>query len=314
MSIPAILSEQERRLKAQELLENHRRLHVQSLFPADLVENTTEDPMIKNWGACPKILRALRHYLPFGEYLTHTELRDFLVEELPKVVEACQGQMLYWHLSGATDALNAPVEELLITEDDDHFWFTHIPTVAHEIRDSIHQSERVFYLGLFFLGQRQIELMFHEIRLVRNPPPMLEDLVITRGHDYHYSWTERVWQTIELEADPRLIDPPRFSRPPVPRNPNEENQVAPVTALEELFQDNLPVTPEEVFPAATEEPLPQRNENTAWRRSGNSSYWNTQECFCRKEVCECGFRPRTPPTPEGIVLWAPGNNYLPSHT
>jgi hypothetical protein len=31
-------------------------------------------------------------------------------------------------------------------------------------------------------------------------------------------------------------------------------------------------------------------------------------------VCECGFRPRTPPTPEGIVLWAPGNNYLPSHT
>jgi hypothetical protein len=40
-------------------------------------------------------------------------------------------------------------------------------------------------------------------------------------------------------------------------------------------------------------------------------HWNTDRCRCKKEVCDCGYRPDTPPTPPNIVLWAPRSVTLP---
>ncbi len=41
--------------------------------------------------------------------------------------------------------------------------------------------------------------------------------------------------------------------------------------------------------------------------------WFAQaECSCKLEVCTCGYRPTTPRTPSPIVLWRPGDSFLPS--
>jgi hypothetical protein len=35
-------------------------------------------------------------------------------------------------------------------------------------------------------------------------------------------------------------------------------------------------------------------------------------CWCGIDLCTCGHRPATPPTPPYITLWTPSAHYLPS--
>ena len=317
-----ILSEEERQERAQELFETYRQRHLDLYYTPETLVRLGTDQSVENWSEATIIVAPLRSLLPFGRYLPATEFNQLVDRQLTRVTEACEGQLLYWQLSKEVNLRNEPIEHLSITNAEDPFWNDYIPTVTQQIKDLIHQGTRVYYLESFKVGYERIELRFDEIRLVTSQNPGLtflntdqETLVVADGREFTYRWSASHWEVGLENPDPNLIDPIEFHRPVTShstvfiaaRRAPEARITTP--ELEEL--DEASRNPER--PTSIVESLPPSSENSTvedhWE--DNPDPWNADVCFCRQEVCTCGFRPITPPTPPGISLWVPGGHYLP---
>ncbi|KAH9166123.1 hypothetical protein EDB89DRAFT_1910894 [Lactarius sanguifluus] len=106
--------------------------------------------------------------------------RDLGQDDLSAVVDACNDQLLFWHLSDRTP------EQLILWTKSDYLWFNHIPPQCDYLIQQLQAGNSVWYLDRFCLSYEEIEITFYEIRVVdREGPP---SLVITEGTELTYSW------------------------------------------------------------------------------------------------------------------------------
>ncbi|KAH9166362.1 hypothetical protein EDB89DRAFT_1910773 [Lactarius sanguifluus] len=239
------------------------------------------------------MLKSLVNLFKFGETWDTYTFNDFQ-DDLSAVVDACNDQLLFWHLSDRTP------EQLILWTKSDYLWFNYIPPRRDYLIQQLQAGNSVRYLDRFRLSYEEIEITFYEIRIVdREGPP---SLVITEGTELTYSWERATWETTLNNPDHNLVNPHVYHEPPT--DPNDPELVELLTArrtnpLSLLARLSLPASSSE-----TEET--NNSSNDGWGEEPNVG-----PCWCTQEVCICGYRPDTPPTPEGVVLWSPGVNYLP---
>ena len=113
---------------------------------------------------------------------------------------------------------------------------------------------------------------------------------------------------------------------PLPRSSIDErfsNQVPQATAsIEEVSETDTINVDELIELAATVEGRPSTPSTGSELPPSSDAYTPRLEevkhiperCWCQREVCHRNYRPRTPPTPPGIMLWKPGSLNLPSQS
>ncbi|KAH9177656.1 hypothetical protein EDB89DRAFT_1902273 [Lactarius sanguifluus] len=119
-------------------------------------------------------------------------------------------------------------------------------------------------------------------------------------------WTQEGVHPVPQEPTsdtPQVSTPPRIYHEP-PTDPNDPELVELLTARR---TNPLSLLAHLSLPASS----PETEETNNSSNSGWGEEPNVGPCWCTQEVCICGYRPDTPPTPEGVVLWSPGVNYLP---
>jgi hypothetical protein len=167
--LPPPISEETRRLKAQELFETFRTRQLALFFPPENLVSLEADQLVDCWSEWKEITTSLRNHLPFGHYLDEYEVELFIDNKLPWLPGACQEQLLYWHLAAATSSFNEPISHLNITENESRFWLNHITLRQTLICQQILHGVRIFYLTRFTLDHHRIEVGFNEIQLITNP-------------------------------------------------------------------------------------------------------------------------------------------------
>ena len=162
------------------------------------------------------------------------------------------------------------------------------------------------------------------------------------GPNYDFHWNSEDWTISPGHPSLSIIDPPQpfFLPPSAPGNPDfrtERNDDP-----RRPFNYFLPADPDEDFENQADEEDENENENdseadteefnaaidarlanpqnettTCWVLPPPT--WNEQpsithcvRCWCRTDLCNCGYRPDTSPTPPNITLWTPGDKHLPS--
>ncbi|KAH9174269.1 hypothetical protein EDB89DRAFT_1904739 [Lactarius sanguifluus] len=239
------------------------------------------------------VLKSLVNLFEFGETWDTYAFNDFQ-DDLSAVVDACNDQLLFWHLSDRTP------EQLILWTKSDYLWFNHIPPRRNYLIQQLQAGNSVRYLDRFRLSYEEIEIAFHEIRVVdREGPP---SLVITEGIELTYSWERATWETTLNNPDHNLVNPRVYHQPPT--DPNDPELVELLTARR---TNPLSLLARLSLPASS----PETEETNNSSNSGWGEEPNVGPCWCTQEVCICGYRPDTPPTPDGVVLWSPGINYLP---
>ena len=160
-----------------------------------------------------------------------------------------------------------------------------------------------------------------------------------------------IWETTLVNSDPRLIDPEGFSTVPNPGAParvlTEEELVRPgigypgianqvPQASEASEEESIDIgelielasageqrppssSSESSLPASSDVYTPQLASNVpVWQNRAvhaRDRSFRPRSCLCqRREVCTCGYRPDTPPTPPHIQLWEPRDLVLPSQS
>jgi len=318
------ITDEERNRRAQSLFETHQERQLQALFPSNSIVETSTDNSLLCWSENTQVVRHLRDLLPFGRILGPIRFSEFINNTLSLIVKASQEQLLYWHLAGTTTRNNYPEESLLLWNSDDHFWFTVIPIYENILVEQILRGERLQYLERFRLDHQEIQFAFYDLRLASQASHQ-NRLVTTEGREIVYKWRTQEWETTTTNPDQRLINPRIYYFPPDhPSSRNQEyaNPRIQVNAeelseiLQEISEEGLASQREEELPPSSP-PSDVPNQSTPSSRSGwdlDNPLWNRQHsCWCEgKEICTCGFRPDTPPTPPSVVLWAPGYQYLPS--
>jgi hypothetical protein len=319
------ITDDERIRRAQLLFETHQERQLQALFPRESLVNATNDSSALCWSETTTVTKKLRDLLPFGRVLAPTGFEEFTNHILPRIVDAAQEQLLYWHLSSEKTANNYPAETLLLWNHDDYFWFTTIPAQENILVNQILREERIRFLERFRLDYDEIQLSFHELRLASQSSSQ-HRLVITEGKEITYKWRNQEWETAIENSDYRLINPSIYHFPPEhpysPRNQEFANNprihVEPeelTEALVELFrqEDIAPRNPSNSLPPSSPPNPSTPDSNSGWGTNFAQSWNREQNCWCEgRELCTCGFRPDTPPTPPSVVLWQPGRHYLPS--
>ena len=204
--------EQERLRRAQENFERHHERQLQTYYPEDTLIDISQDPLVESWTDPPFILRKLRELLPFSQVLGSQEY-DYLVDQtLPRIVEAAQEQLLYWHLSSATNIYNCPADAVLLWNSDTYLWFLQVYPDQDSLVQRILRGERIKYLERFHLDYSKIQSSFQEIRLVTQEGK--HRLVITEGREHKYQWTRSYWETTLEDPDHRLVNPEVHHFPP----------------------------------------------------------------------------------------------------
>ena len=133
-------------------------------------------------------------------------------QTLPRIVEAAQEQLLYWHLSSATNVYNHPADTVLLWNSDTYLWFLQVYPDQDSLVQRILQGENIRYLERFRLDYSEIQLSFQEIRLVTQEGNHC--LVITEGREHTYQWTRSYWETTLENPDHRLVNPEVHHFPP----------------------------------------------------------------------------------------------------
>ena len=59
-------------------------------------------------------------------------------------------QLWYWHLSVATTSLNEPLDHLVVTPDEDRFWFTYIYNNPSKVKEFLEEKPTFFGLTASF--------------------------------------------------------------------------------------------------------------------------------------------------------------------
>ena len=118
--------EQEQVRRAQANFESHHERQLQTYYPEETLVDVSQDPFVESWTNPPRVLRKLRELLPFSQVLGSQEY-DYLVDQmLPRIVEAAQEQLLYWHLSSVTNVYNYPADAVLLWNSDTYLWFLQV--------------------------------------------------------------------------------------------------------------------------------------------------------------------------------------------
>jgi len=330
---PQPISLEERRLRSQVLFETFRsRLLEYHYHPQDLVQ-ALEDPLFDIWSHGDNILvRALRNLLPFGRHLVRSDLDHFVDHTLELISRTAIEQLFYWQLAGTTNSLNEPLEHVVLTENETQFWNQYVPQNLPVIQGLLYENQHVYYLTRFYLTHDRIEIEFSEIRISTRPEPGRTTqsfpltshpprLVITDGREYSYRWDTQVWTNSLRNPDQRILNPITYHLPPlVPQNiAFAQRNITPPgaaidpevlealqTVLNDLPQISLP--DEESLPSSS----PPNTPASGWTIPTEPYNPHYDQCWCTKEVCTCGYRPDTPPTPPEIRLWRPYDDTLPS--
>ena len=298
--------EQEQVRRAQANFESHRERQLQTYYPEETLVDVSQDPYVESWTdtSSPLVLRKLQELLPFSQVLGSQEY-DYLVDQtLPRIVEAAQEQLLYWHLSSVTNIYNYTADAVLLWNSDTYLWFLQVYPDQDSLIQRILGGENIRYLERFRLDYSEIQLSFLEIRLVTKSGN--HRLIITEGREHTYQWTRSYWENTLENPDHRLVNPEVRHFPPA--------------SLEELslsrFSSEGATTQEQVNERLLDQDLPPSSPPSP--APSSAAHWEGQpaltlpgviqtECWCEKEdICTCGYKyPDTPPTPPYIVLWEP---------
>jgi hypothetical protein len=321
---PIYPSVHQQRVRTSELFDTFRsqlrRLH----FPDRNLIEGTEDPYIEIWSrGNTNLIRSLRSILPFASHLQRANLDWFVDHTLDRISQASLEQLSYWQLANRIDDQSEPLEHILIELNEDHFWLQYVPENAQAIRGLLYEGEHVFFITRFFLSHDIIEVGFDEIRIsTRSPgggqrfpldanPPRF---VITDGRNYSFRWNTGIWTNSLANPDDAIINPTSARFPPlVPQSTAFAFRAItpPIVAPSNTPLPRIVITPGSEL---VEPSLPPSSPSTTIDWDESPEPWNPhlRHCWCNKEVCDCGYRPDTPPTPTDIQLWRPGQNVLPS--
>ena len=118
--------EQEQARRAQANFESHRERQLQTYYPEETLVDVSQDPFVESWTDPPLVLRKLRELLPFSQVLGSQEYNYLVDQMLPRIVEAAQEQLLYWHLSSVTNIYNYPADAVLLWNSDTYLWFLQV--------------------------------------------------------------------------------------------------------------------------------------------------------------------------------------------
>ena len=338
------ISEEERHHRSHVLFESHRERQLATHFPENSLVDLRSSVRVDCWGENPTVVRRLTELLPFGTALLPGEYEDFISNTLSQIPSAAQDQLLYWHLADHPMSLNYPIESILLWNNDTYLWSRHFPPRERDITFRILNGERVHFLEQVRLDHAQIQVTFQEIRLITQEDDHTRP-VITEGRELTYRWLDNRWEISLDNPDQRLINPRVFHFPQEDLEEEEPTDLQRVftapeitepsrntfheqlreeirqeqaqellleESQEQLQEESLPVQEqllEESLPPSTAPYTPR--SDVGWE---STSQWGflPSVCWCNKEVCDCGYRPDTPPTPPSVVLWAPGQTYLPA--
>ncbi|KAH9162059.1 hypothetical protein EDB89DRAFT_2080039 [Lactarius sanguifluus] len=201
------------------LFDTHRDRQLRRYYPSTSYYNISESSRIDSWVDPPLVLKSLVNLFEFGETWDTYAFNDFQ-DDLSAVVDACNDQLLFWHLSDRTP------EQLVLWTKSDYLWFNHIPPRRDYLIQQLQAGNSVRYLDRFRLSYEEIEIAFHEIRVVdREGPP---SLVITEGTELTYSWERATWETTLNNPDHNLVNPRIYHEPPT--DPNDPELVELLTA------------------------------------------------------------------------------------
>ena len=324
-------------LNAANAFHPHNRRIRNLYFPEGSLSDLRQDPLIEYWCDNPRLFTSLRILLPFGRILSRAQV-DFLVApyRTTRLTNNCSTQLLYWYLARADASPSGqPVFHVTIYPELDQFWFNYVASNSQRIKDRLLGGHKVFYLQRFTLSHDSIDLEFGELHLITiRYGSLLADIqapfriVHTSGRTHRYSWNTNSWEVSTSNPDPALVDPePPFFLPPLtPADSEYHTRVQePLRYYTPDIDERIHGPSEEASSLATssipsvDSPPPPLEANPTWGPPAPDQGWTNRptswilnnHCWCNNEVCDCGFRPNTPPTPPNVVLWTPGNNYLP---
>ena len=219
-------------------------------------------------------------------------------QTLPRIAEAAQDQLLYWHLSNATNIYNYPADAVLLWNSDSYLWFFQVYLDQDSIIRRILRGKQIRYLKRFRLDYSEIQLSFHLVTQSED-----HSLIITEGREHTYQWTRSCWETTLENPDHHLVNPEIHHFPPA--------------SLEEVsfsWFSSKGATTQELPPSSPPSPSPSSADHWEEQPALTLTVVTQTECWCEKEdICTCRYKyPNTPPTPPYIVLWEPGAFNLPS--
>ena len=302
--VPPQISEQEQVNRSQALFETHRERQLQRYYPPSTLYNLAHSNTIEVWSDQTTILKDLEFILPFGEVLKLSQFQDFASCDLQRLGDLAQEQLLYWHLAKVVNVHGSPIESFLLWNKDDYLWFIHIAPRCECIIQDLLSGEHQFFLERFRLDYEQVQISFQEIRL--ETTQFGPRLVITEGREYTLKW-DGVWETTLENPDTNIVNPQIFHLPP--DTPDDIDFVTRLNILE-TGDESLPPSSPPSPRSSPSPPAPDTDTDSGWGEPANQ-WISNGVCWCSKEVCTCGYRPNTPPTPPSVVLWAPGQDFLP---
>jgi hypothetical protein len=168
-------------LNATFLFSTHHHPILDYYFPANELINLRTEPHTEHFCKNSYLLHNLQQHLPFGHFLTEPQW-NFLVSGQNKlqIIKACHAQLLYWYLAQAdTGPLQAPVTNLALYYETDHFWHDHIASQQTLITNLLLENHHLHFLQHFALSHTSIQLEIAELSLVSNPR-LLSDLPTMR--------------------------------------------------------------------------------------------------------------------------------------
>ncbi|KAH9018400.1 hypothetical protein EDB84DRAFT_1442447 [Lactarius hengduanensis] len=106
--------------RARANFNTHRDRQVRWYYPSTSYYDLSESSRIDCWTDPPLVLKNLINLFEFGETWDHDSHNEF-VNDLSGVVDACNDQLLFWHLSDII------TDQLLLWTKSDYLWFNYIP-------------------------------------------------------------------------------------------------------------------------------------------------------------------------------------------
>ena len=313
--------------------EHNRERILQTVLPLSLFKDLREERHTEFHSESPFIHKDLRRLLPFGTTITSND-NEILVNLTAPFRVATRQQLLAWYLHRTPDTPGQPVTQLSIYYEADQFWFGHVLPNRARITQRLLTHNPVHFLQRFLLNHTHLELEIAELRLITNRPeilPFLDEgnvawtIVHTPGITHKFTFHTNAWETTDHFPSSQLVDPPiPYFLPPTTPSPGfqavPELQINYYTAFLDhashsrqilLHDSDL----ESDTDADTNTTLPALEEvdqtPSGWEPTDNRPAHQSQRCFCAQELCRCGYRPNTPPTPPHITLWTPGDKHLP---
>ena len=286
-------------------LSQLRELIVQQQFP-NIIDLRTQ-VHISLWSDINQVPKTLIDLLPFGQTLHPLRFYSFIDYQLDDLVDAASNTLLYWSLAGIQQFNGEPATQITLFFDDTFFWHYVIPAKEPEILETLQNGNRVRFLSRFCLSETQIELEFNEIRYITNPFAPAQ-LVYTDSKEYTYKWSETCWELTIHNTDPALENPHLYTAPH--SQPNTLGREAEYQAQLQLVLaqiSNFPIGPAywssvETTPVSSRGSSPSPLPIFIITRASPPAL---AECFCGIDLCRCGYRPDTPPTPPFLELWEP---------